>query len=71
MIKESSLHSHYCNIIRRMLKASFVGWVQENEKNSLRVVINKKEHYLPLEGGPIGEETYQKLIKELLNNEQV
>lgn len=72
MIKESLIHSHYCNIIRRILKASFVGWIQEGNKQFLRIIVNKKEHLMPLEGGEIGEETYKRLINELLsNNEKV
>lgn len=62
-------HNYYLNIIRRMLKASFVGWVTRKDKKSLKVVVNKKEHLLPLEG-EIGHETYTELIKELLRNEE-
>ena len=70
MEKEYLEHSHYLNIIKRILKASFVGWITENNKKSLRVVVNKKEHVLPLEGGDdINHETYSNLIKNLLGNE--
>lgn len=72
MTKPFSMHSHYCNIIRRILKASFVGWVQEADKQFLRIIVNKTEHLMPLEGGELNEEIYKRLINELLSkNEEV
>ncbi len=57
-------HSYYLNIIRRILKASFVGWVTNKDKKSLRVIVNKNEHILPFVG-EITHETYAKFIKDL------
>ncbi len=65
-------HSYYTEIIKRLLKASFVGWVTEGGNKSLRVVINKEEHILPLQGGEeIRHETYSELIKQLLNEREL
>lgn len=65
MEKEELVHSYYLNIIRRILKASFVGWVTNKDKKSLKIVKNKKEHILPFEG-EIRHETYAKFIKDLI-----
>jgi hypothetical protein len=64
---EELKHSYYLNIIRRILKADFVGWVTYKDVKSLKVVVNKKEHRLPFEG-EIRHETYAKFIKELIDN---
>jgi hypothetical protein len=62
-------HNRYLSAIRRLLGASFVGWVKEKEEKYLRIVINKKEIRLPFKGGDlITEESYKNLIKELLNS---
>ena len=62
-------HNTYLDAIKKLLSASFVGWVQEKDKKSLRIVINKKELFLPFEGGElITEESYKKLIKDIINN---
>lgn len=63
-------HSSYLNIIKRVLKADFVGWVTEKEKKSLRVKIGKKEFSLPLEGDNINHETYSHLINNLIKTEE-
>lgn len=62
-------HNYYLNVIKKLLKASFVGWVTNKGNKSLKLVVNKKEHLLPL-NGEIGHGTYTELIKELLNNEE-
>lgn len=62
-------HNYYLSVIKKLLKASFVGWVTNKNNKALRVVVNKKEHLLPLEG-EIGHGTYTELIKELLRNEE-
>lgn len=62
-------HSHYLNIVKRILKADFVGWVEEKDKKSLKVKIKGKEFILPFEG-EITHETYSDLIKNLLNKEE-
>jgi len=62
-------HNLYLDAIKKLLSASFVGWVQEKDKKSLRIVINKKELFLPFEGGEIiTEESYKKLITDIINN---
>lgn len=61
-------HNTYLDAIKKLLSASFVGWVQEKDKKSLRVIINKKELFLPFEGGNlITEESYKQLIKDIIN----
>lgn len=64
----SNYHSKYLSLIKRILKADFVGWVNEKNVNFLRVKVGKNEHFLPFEGGEITEDTYKRLIEELLNN---
>lgn len=59
-------HSLYLDKVKKLLKADFVGWVTQGETKLLRVKINNKEHYLPLEGEEINEETYMHLIRNLL-----
>lgn len=62
-------HSFYLNKVKQILKADFVGWVTEGDKRSLRVKVKDKEHFLPLEGEEINEETYRDLIQKLLSPE--
>ena len=59
-----SYHSFYLELIQKVLKASFVGWLEDTGKKSLRVVVDKKEHNIPFEGN-ITEETYKDLIDKL------
>lgn len=61
-------HNRYLSVIKRILKADFVGWINEKDKKSLKVKVGSSEHFLPLEGGEITEDTYKRLINELLNN---
>ena len=68
MKKEYLNHNYYLNVIKKMLNASFVGWVTEKDNKTLLVKVNGKSHPLPLEGGDITEDTYRKLILELMNN---
>ena len=61
-------HNAYLDAIKTLLSASFVGWVREKDKKSLRIIINKKELFLPFEGGEIiTEESYKDLIKNIIN----
>ena len=60
-------HSKYLNIVKKLLKADFVGWITEGNKKSLRVKVGANEHLLPLEGDIINEETYRDLINNLLD----
>jgi len=59
-------HSEYLNIVKKLLKADFVGWVTEGSNKSLKVKVGKNIHYLPLVGEEINEETYRDLINKLL-----
>lgn len=61
-------HSRYLTLLKRLLNADFVGWVDDKGKLSLKVKVGKNIHFLPLEGGDtINEETYNRLINELLD----
>lgn len=63
------VHNHYLTQIKRLLGASFVGWVQEKKSKHLKIVINKREMILPFEGGDIiGEDSYRELIKNIIQN---
>lgn len=68
MKKEYLNHNYYLNVIKKMLNASFVGWVTEKDSKTLLVKVNGKSHPLPLDGGDITEETYRRLILELMDN---
>ena len=57
------------NVIKRMLGASFVGWITEKDKKTLIVKVQGNSHPLPLEGGEITEETCRRLIFELTKHE--
>lgn len=69
MKQEYLNHNYYLSIIKRLLGASFVGWVEEKESKQLRIRVKGKETLLPLQNGEIGEETYRDLIKNLIKNE--
>lgn len=59
-------HNKYLNIIRRITGASFVGWISEKDKKSLKVTIKGVESHLPLIGTDITQGTYAQLINHLL-----
>lgn len=59
-----TFHNFYLELIKKILKASFVGWQEEKGKKSLRVVVNKKEHIIPFEGN-VTQGTYEDLITKL------
>lgn len=66
-------HSYYLNIVKNILKASFVGWITENNQRSLRIIKDKQEHFLPIgEGKEINDNTYRDLINQLIskNNDE-
>lgn len=68
MSKELLNHNRYLTLLKRLLKADFVGWIDDKGKLSLKVKVGKNIHFLPLEGGDnITEDTYNKLINELLD----
>ena len=60
-------HNYYLNLIKKLLKASFVGWVKDKENKYLKIVINKNTISLPFEGGDIlGKESYINLINNII-----
>ena len=63
------IHNQYLSAIKRLLGASFVGWVQEKNKKYLKVTVKKQDIFLPFEGGEmITEESYKVLIKNIINS---
>jgi|TARA_R110000782_G_scaffold201763_1_gene290383 hypothetical protein len=67
-----SYHSFYLTLIQKIVKASFVGWVDEKGVKSLKMVIIgvKEPKYLPFEGN-ITQDTYTDLIEKLTRDVQV
>lgn len=62
-------HNYYLNLIKKLLKASFVGWVKDKENKYLKIVINKNTISLPFEGGDIiGKESYINLINDIIKS---
>ena len=67
-----TFHSFYLDLIKRMVKASFVGWVEQKGEKFLRVIINKEENLLPFPvNKEITEETYTDLIDKLTAKNEV
>ena len=63
------IHNQYLSAIKKLLGASFVGWVQEKSKKYLRVVVKKQDIFLPFEGGEmITEDSYKDLIQNIINS---
>ena len=63
------IHNQYLSAIKRLLGASFVGWVQEKNKKYLKVTVKKQDIFLPFEGGDlITEDSYKKLIKDIIES---
>jgi len=65
MTKTYSEHSKYLEIVKKLLKADFVGWITEKDKKSLKIKVGKNVHILPLEG-EINEDTYKDLVRKIL-----
>ena len=63
--KKYSEHSKYLEIVKKLLKADFVGWITEGDKKSLKIKVKKNVHILPMEG-EITEDTYKDLVRKLL-----
>jgi hypothetical protein len=68
MEKDKIDHAQYLNIVKRILKASYVAWETVGDKRSLIVKVQGKRHELVLEGEEINHETYSHLINNLLGN---
>ena len=63
------IHNQYLSAIKRLLQASFVGWIQEKNKKYLKVTVKKQDIFLPFEGGDlITEDSYKKLIKDIIES---
>jgi len=63
------IHSQYLSAIKRLLGASFVGWIQERDKKYLKVTVKKQDIILPFEGGAlITEDSYKDLIQNIINS---
>lgn len=63
------IHSQYLSAIKRLLGASFVGWIQEKDKKYLKVTVKKQDILLPFEDGKsITAESYEVLIKDIINS---
>lgn len=62
-----SVHNYYLNTIKKLMKASFVGWVTDNKGKYLKIIVDKKTIPLPFEGGDvISEEAYLGLINNII-----
>ena len=59
-------HNYYLNLIKKVTRASYVGWIEEKGSKTLKVVIDNKENLLPLIGGDITVGTYTQLISSLV-----
>jgi hypothetical protein len=66
MEKEFLNHNHYLNFIKKMLKATFVGWETYKGSKTLKVIIDGKVFPMKLSDGDITEDTYRQLITELM-----
>ncbi len=62
-------HSEYLNVVKKLLKADFVGWVTEKDNKFLRIKVGKNEHLLPMEG-EITADTYKDLVRKILAPEE-
>jgi len=65
----TNIHSFYTNLIKRLIKASFVGWEREKDKSYLR--INTKDGrklIVPFNGNveDVTEITYKDLIQNII-----
>lgn len=60
-------HNYYLDLLKKYFGASFVSWVEEKGKKSLKIKIGKEAKYFSFEG-QITENTYLKLIEDLIEN---
>ena len=64
-----NIHNYYTTLIKRLTKASFVGWVSEGNKKYLQIKIDGKTLSIAFEGyGDATENDYQGLIQQILQN---
>jgi hypothetical protein len=68
-ISNTNIHSFYTNLIKRLIKAPFVGWERKKDKSYLR--INTKDGrklIVPFNGNieDVTEITYKELIQNII-----
>jgi hypothetical protein len=63
-------HNYYLNTLKKLLGASFVGWVTEKEDKYLKITVEGKSFTVPFSGGDIGHESYTNLINSFLNRNE-
>lgn len=62
------IHNYYLNLIKKLLNASFVGWINEKNSKYLLITINNNNLKLPFKGGDeITEKAYKDLINTIIN----
>ena len=63
---EAKIHNFYLTTIKGLLGASFVGWEQVKNEKQLKIIIGKKQFYLPFDSGKdITEDSYKDVIHTL------
>lgn len=61
------MHNYYLSTIKRLLGASFVGWVQEKQDKYLKIIVKKQVLTVPFDQGKeITNQSYKKLIQDIL-----
>ena len=66
----NNIHIFYTNLIKRLIKASFVGWEQENGQNYLRInTKDRRKLIVPFNGTieDISELSYKQLIQDIID----
>jgi hypothetical protein len=63
---KNNIHSHYLTVIKRLLQASFVGWVREEDKKYLQINIDNQKFSIAFDGDQITENDYTQLIQNIL-----
>jgi hypothetical protein len=72
MKNQSNYHSIFLNLLRKKVKASFVGYVETKGKYQLKVIVNKVPTYFDLVGTPndVTPQRYLELIENIELNVQ-
>jgi hypothetical protein len=63
-------HNYYLNVLKKLLGASFVGWVTEKDNQYLKVTVSGKSFSIPFSGGEVGHESYKNLINSFLEKNE-
>lgn len=72
-MNKNNIHIFYTNLIKRLIKASFVGWERENGQNYLRInTKDRRKLIVPFNGNveDITELSYKKLIEDILQTNE-